>query len=547
MRRCKAPAGAGVAVGMLAAAILAFGCGSSAEPVAPQGGGHTSRLVIGVAQDAGPLNIYTSDARFDFLMELVYDKLFAPSPYVDSPRPWLADRATAVDAETWEVTLRRDVKWQDGQAFTAADVKFTFEYFRDGPANRYTHHVSEVPRIEGIETLDDYRLRFRCATPCPTFRDVTMADLPILPKHIWQGVTEPRNFSALPIGTGPYKLVGYSPAQRYRFEANRNYFMGAPLVDELVFPVIPDQSAMFVALRTGEIDASARPLPPELLSQFERAAGIKVVKTQALSIVELRLNYERAPLNDPSVRLALSLAIDRQALVDTVLLGQGRAASHGYPHPDSRWTNPKNSAPFDRQRARIMLAEAGLVVRDGDGVRESPTGRKLAFTLKVAATEPALLRVAELLARQFASAGVSLTVESEDPTAITKLFGSREFELYLAEIGPHGVADPDQFVVSQGSGYLWKKGLPYPEMDALRKEYVASSSKDARLDVLFRMQTLFNERPTSLALYYPEEHWAFRQGAFDSWVESAGYGIVNKWSFLPSEARQGVTVRDPGP
>ncbi|MEO6398087.1 MAG: ABC transporter substrate-binding protein [Tepidiformaceae bacterium] len=547
MRRCKAPAGAGIAVGILLAALVASGCDSSVEPGTPPGAGHTARLIIGVAQDAGPLNIYTSDARFDFLVELVYDKLFAPSPYVDSPRPWLADTATAVDAETWDVTLRRGVKWQDGEAFTAADVKFTFEYFRDGPANRYTHHVSEVPRIDEVEALADYRLRFRCATPCPTLRDVTMADLPILPKHIWQGVTEPRNFSAMPIGTGPYKLVGYSAGQRYRFEANRNYFMGAPTVDELVFPVIPDQSTMFVALRTGEIDASARPLPPELLKQFQRSAEIKVVRTQALSIVELRINYERAPLNDPSVRLALSLAIDRQALVDTVLLGRGRAASHGYPHPDSPWTNPKNSASFDRQRAGIMLSEAGLVDRDGDGIRESPTGRKLAFTLKVAATEPAQLRIAELLARQFASAGVSLAVESEDQTAITKLFGSREFELYLAEIGPHGVADPDQFVVSQGSGYLWKKGLPYPEMDALTKEYIASSGKDARLDVLFRMQTLFNQRPTSFALYYPEEHWAFRRGAFDKWVESAGYGIVNKWSFLSSESRQGVIVRDPGP
>ena len=547
MRRCSEPARAGIAAAMLVAAMFVFGCGSSVDPVGPPGAGHAARLIVGVAQDSGPLNIYTSDARFDFLVELVYDKLFAPSPYVDSPGPWLAETATAVDAATWEVTLRRGVKWHDGEPFTAADVKFTFEYFRDGPANRYTHHVSEVPRIEGIEALDDYRLRFRCATPCPTLRDVTLADLPILPKHIWQGVTEPRNFSAMPIGTGPYKLVDYSAGQRYRFEANRDYFMGVPLVDELVFPVIPDQSAMFVALRTGEIDASARPLPPELLKQFERAAGIKVVKTQALSIVEVRMNYERAPLNDPSVRLALSLAIDRQALVDTILLGQGRPAIRGYPHPDSPWTNPKNSAAFDRQRAGVMLAEAGLIDRDGDGVRESPNGDKLTFTLKVAATEPAHLRAAELLARQFAAVGVALTVQSQDPTAITKLFSSREFELYLAEIGPHGVADPDQFVVSQGSGYLWRKGLPYPEMDALRKEYVASSSKEARRDALFRMQTLFNERPTSLALYYPDEHWAFRRGAFDRWVESPGYGIVNKWSFLPAEARQGVTVREPGP
>ena len=530
----------------VAAAVFSFGCGNSAGSSASSSG-HVPRLTIGVSQDAGPLNIYTSDSRFDFLTELVYDKLFAPSPYVDSPSPWLAESATSVDGTTWEVRLRPGVKWHDGQPFTAADVEFTFEYFRDGPANRYTHHVIEVPRIDGVEALDDYRIRLRCATPCPTLRDVTLADLPILPKHIWQGVTEPRTVTALPVGTGPYKLVGYSAGQKYRFEANPDYFMGPPIVDELIFPVIPEQSAMFVALRTGEIDASARPLPPELFKQFERTSGISVVKTQALAVVEVRMNYERTPLNEPMVRLALSLAIDRQALVDTILLGQGRPATRGYPHPDSPWTNPKNSAAFDRQRAGAMLDQAGMLDRDGDGMRELPNGRNLAFTMKVSATEPAHLRVAELLARQFAAVGVDLSVQSQDPTAITRLFSSREFELYLTEIGPHGVADPDQFVVSQGSGYLWKKGLPYPEMDTLIKEYVASSSKETRRDALFRMQSLFNERPTSLALYYPDEHWAFRRAAFDRWVESPGYGIVNKWSFLPEESRRGVTFRESHP
>ncbi len=530
---------------MALATVFGVACSDSeaADELSPAPDQRVARLTIGVSQDAGPLNIYTSDARFDFLVELVYDKLFAPSPYVEAPTPWLAESASAVDPATWEITLRRGIRWHDGAPFTAADVKFTFEYFRDGPANRHTHHMSEVPRIERIDALDEHRLRLQCASPCPLLKDVTLADLPILPRHIWQAVTEPRTFSGLPIGTGPYRLVDYSPGQHYRFAANSDYFIGAPLVDELVCPVIPDQSGMFVALRTGEIDASARPLPPELWKQFEGNAALKVVSTPALSITEVRMNFERAPLNIPSVRLALSLAIDRKALVDTILLGQGRPASQGYPHPDSPWTNPANGAAFDRARARTLLDEAGLRDNDGNGVREFADGRELRFTLKVAATEPAHLRVAELLARQFATIGASVTVESHDPTAITRLFSSREFDLYVTEIGPHGVADPDQFVMSHRSGYLWKKSLAYPEMDALIEEYLASTDEEAHRSALFRMQTQFNERPTSLALYYPQEHWAFRPAAFAGWVESPGFGIVHKWSFLPAGARQGVTTR----
>ncbi len=537
------------ALGLLLAAPacgLTIACGDSngdgGQTPAPDE--HVARLTIGVAQDAGPLNVYTSDSRFDFLVELVYDKLFAPSPYVEAPTPWLAESAIALDPATWEVRLRRGITWHDGNPFTSADVKFTLEYFRDGPANRHTHHVSEVPRIESIEALDDYRLRLRCATPCPLLRDVTLADLPILPKHVWEGVSDPRRFSALPMGTGPYQLVEYAPGQRFRFQANAQYFSGRPLVDELVVAVIPDQSGMFIALRTGEIDVSARPLPPELWKQFEGVAALATADTHALSITEVRMNYERPPLNNPSVRLALSLGIDRQALVDTVLLGQGRPANLGYPHPDSPWTNPMNRAPLDRPRARSLLDVAGLRDADGDGVRELPDGRRLALTLKVAATEPAHLRAAELLQRQLADIGVSISIESADQTAITKLFTTREFDLYLTEIGPHGVADPDQFVMSHRSGYLWKKGLPYPEMDGLIGEYLAAPDAETRRLVLFQMQTGFNERPTSLALYYPRERWAFRSSAFRGWVESPGFGIVHKWSFLPAEARRGVTTHE---
>ncbi|MEP6872357.1 MAG: ABC transporter substrate-binding protein, partial [Anaerolineaceae bacterium] len=235
---------------------------------------------------------------------------------------------------------------------------------------------------------------------------------------------------------------------------------------------------------------------------------------------------------------------DRQALVDTILLGQGRPATHGYPHPDSPWTNPVNVAAFDIARARMLLDEAGLRDRDGDGIREFADGRKLELTLNVAATEPAQIRAAELVARQLRAVGVGITVRSLDPTVITSLFASRNFDLYITEIGPHGAADPDQFVESQRSGYLWKSGLAYPEMDALVRGYAAAPTKESRRAVLFRMQTLFNARPTSLALYYPDERWAFRPGPFNGWVESPGFGIVQKWSFLPPAARQGVMTTD---
>jgi peptide/nickel transport system substrate-binding protein len=507
---------------------------ASAEKSVPE-------LKIGLPGDAGPLNFYSGSSNYDYLTELVLDKLFAPSPYVDDPQPWLAESAKQLDPLTWVVKIRSGIKWHDGVPFTAEDVKFTFEYFRDGPANRYTHHVSEVPRIEKIELDDASTVRMTCAYPCPTLAKITLADLPIIPKHIWEKVENARKFTELPIGTGPYKLVEYKPDQYYKFEANPDFFKGKPLVNSLVMPIIKDPTAMFNALRSGEIDIAARSVPPELLDSFKKTANMKVVKTSELSLTELRVNYEKEPFNQPELRQALSLAVDRKTITDTALLGQGKAGLKGYPHPDSPWTNPNLSTPFDLDKAKTLLEKLNYIDRDGDGVRESADGKPLDLSLKVASTEPTWIRSAELLKQQYAKAGIKITVEVLDSGTIGTLSQSKKFDLYINSIGPHGVADPDQFIMSHRSGYLWTKGLAYPEMDAITTRWMAEGDIEKRKKISFELQELFNRQPTSIVLFYPDQSFAYRSDKYDSYVESLGFGIIHKFSFLPADVRKLAT------
>ncbi len=506
-------------IGRIAAVIvlvsLAAACagGESGSTTAER-----ERLTIALPRDGGPINIFAGGVS-DPLVELIYDKLLAPSPYVDGPAPWLAERVEQVDPVTWDVTIRDGVTWQDGESLDAEDVKFTFEYFVEAPTGRYTHHVSEVPEIAEVTITGDRSLRFTCAYPCPELGPITLADLPIIPEHVWRGVTEPTTRSDLPIGSGPYRLVEYSPTA-YRFEAYEAYFAGPPRVAELIMPVIPDPSTAFTALRSGEIDAVARPLPPELLDVFGSDDGLGVITAAPLQFDELRLNFQRPPFDDPQVRRALSLAIDRQALLDTVLLGEGRAAVRGYPHPDSPWTNPELSTPYDPDEARRLLA-----------------GREISFEIDVAGSEPTQVRAAELIARQLGAVGVEATVRPTDATTLANFFRTRDFDAYVNTITAHGVADPTQFIMSHRSGYLWDAPeVPYPEWDALFERWRAQGTIEDRTAVLFEMQALFNQQPTSIPLYYPDEHWAFGP-AYDGWVESPGHGIVHKWSFLPTDVR----------
>lgn len=528
----------------LVVALLLVGCSSSSEEsdTKTNSAGYdlqtVSKLTVGLPSDYGPMNIYTGNV--DYLTDLVYDKLFSPSPYVDEPIPWLAESAEQIDDVTWVVKIRSGIKWHDGEDFTAEDVKFTYEYYRDGPANRHTHHVSEVPHIEKIELDDESTVRFTCAYACPSLETITFADLPILPKHIWENVENPRKYTDLAIGTGPYKLTDYEADQYYTFEANEDYFMGSPLVQTLSMPIIKDSTAMFNALRSGEIDISARTLPAELKSTFTNVSNMEVASTSPLSIVELKLDYEKAPFNNELFRKALSLTIDRQSIVDTVLLGQGRAGVTGYPHPDSPWTNPDLSTPFDLEQAKSVLKELNYSDTNGDGILENADGEELNLSLKVSATEPIYIRVAEMLKAQFAEVGIGVTVEAIDAGTMSTLMQTRDFDMSLGLIGPHGVADPDQFVMSHYAGYLWTKGLSYPAMDSLIAEWKVEPTIEKRKEIGFEMQELYNSQPTSIALYYPEENYAFNAETYDQWVESPGYGIINKFSFLSEDVRTAV-------
>ena len=370
--------------------------------------------------------------------------------------------------------------------------------------------------------------------------------MPILPKHVWERVKEPQTYAGLPIGTGPFKLVERRPDQLYRFQANTSYFLGRPLVDELVMPIVKDPNAAFTALKTGEIDVAVRDVPPELRAEFARLPGIRMIRTAPLSVVELHLNFERVPFDQPEFRRALSLMVDRKAIVDTVLLGEGRPGTQGFNHPDSPWTRPGLSSPFDCAAAARLLDGLRFVDWDGDGIRETPAGQRLAFTVAVPSTEPVWMRAVELVAKQARAVGIQLTAQPLDVGTVHALFGNRQFDLYVGLTGPHGIADPDMFVMSHLSGNLWNPRIPYPAFDALLKEWKATTDVESRKQVSFRMQELFNSQPTVIPLYYPTSTFAYRAAAYDNWIESPGFGIVNKWSFLPVEARAGARVAPPG-
>lgn len=488
---------------------------------------------VAVTQEVTGLTPYSPGIP-ETLLELVYDKLAAPSPYMADARPWLAQAITPenADGRAWRIHLRKDIRWHDGRPFGAEDVAFTLRYYRDGLANRFTHHVSKTPRLETIEAVDQRTVRVRCADPCPYFDRVTAADLPILPAHVWRNVKNPHRYDGPVIGTGPYRVAALAPARYLELRANSDYFGGLPRVERVQVSFIRNPATAFTALRAGELDLVASPVSPEIGDALAREPGVALLGGNPLTAVEMRINFERPPFSNPEFRRALALAVNPDEVVARVTLGYAHRGTLGYPHPDSPWTLPGLSQPSDPKEARSRLDALGFADRDGDGWREDRVGRPLHFSLKVSSSEPLHLRSAEVVAGQLRSAGIALRVEVLDPSRHRALFSTRQFDLMIGEMGPHGTADPDQLVESHLSGYLWKAGRPNAPLDELIARWRRATTADARLQAAFALQRLHSEAPTTIVLYYPHARWAYRPQVYDRWRALPGMGVFHKWSLV---------------
>ncbi len=476
----------------------------------------------------------------DFTM-LVYDTLFWSQSRLD-PEPWLATGAEpSEDFRTWTVTLRDDVRWHDGTPFTADDVAFTFRYFSDdGGPGRYGHHVYDHPVFESAAVVDDATVQLTFQDPVTTFKLLPGGDIPILPKHIWEGVDDPRaDATSLPVGTGPFVMVEYDPGVSYRLEANPDYFLGPPLVDTLIMPVVRDAQAAFAGLQTGELDFVTRNLPAPLVPRMQENEEVAVATGNRMQSLYLMFNTRKPILRDPAVRKAMSMALDVQAMVDIVEGGMGRPGNDTWTHPDSPWAHPVGGHVFDVDGASSMLDEAGYPLGDG-GVRRSADGAPLAFTLLVNAAAPPQIRSGELVAEQLSVIGVDITVEPLDAPAITAARrpgpdGPPTVEMFIAVFESHAHADPDHLFFffhspGRGVGGIFS-GYANPAFDAVLEDAL-DAPIDEKLTLIGQAQEIFADEAPAVVLYYPDGRWGYRPGAYDGWISDPGHGVFTKRSFL---------------
>lgn len=491
------------------------------------------------------------------LLMMVYDSLFW-SQVKPNPDPWLAESATSnVDFTSWTVKLKADLTWHDGKPLTADDILFSFDYYlkNKSASGRYAHHVADVPPYKGGAVIDARTVRLDFAAPAPQFKSLPGADLPIIPKHQWEGITDTKLMTALPIGSGPYQLVEIQPDQLYRLKANPNYVMGKPTVDELDIVIVKDPAAAFAALKTGDVDMVARNVPPELRKDFAGDSNVQVVAGSKFETSQIFFNARKAPLSDPVLRKAISESLNLNTIVDTALLGQGKPGSDTFIHPASPWAVPDPSHKFDVAAANESLDKAGYPM-GADKLRNGPDGQPLKFSILVNSFEPVELRAAQLIAEQAVAIGVTFTVEALDPATLRTRRAATvdavpKYDAYVSTLESHAHVDPDglyYFFHSPGTkGFgVSVSGFTNAKFDSM-VEAATVIPLTERKDELQAAQGVLADEIPGLVLWYRTGEYAFRPGSYGGWVSDPGHGIFTKRSFLPETVKAAHPVTNAAP
>ncbi|WP_040615159.1 ABC transporter substrate-binding protein [Oceanicola granulosus] len=444
--------------------------------------------------------LYTSGTTFDASSHPIYNRLVEFKTGTTEVVPGLAE-SWEVSEDGMQVTfnLRPGVKFHSNDMFTpsrdlnADDVIHSFERQMNTEGSwEYFQGMSMPDLIESIEKVDDMTVQFNLTRPeAPFIANMAMDFASIVSKEYHDAMAEagtPEMVNQAPIGTGPFQFVDYQADAVIRYAANEDYWKeGLPKVDNLVFAITPDASVRYQRLQAGECHVMPYPNPADIEAMKE-AEGIEVLEQEGLNVGYLAYNTTMEPFDNPEVRRALNMAIDKDAIIDVVFQGSGQVAKN--PIPPTMWSynDDIEDDPYDPEAARQMLADAG--VEDlSMKIWAMPVQRPY---------NPNARRMAELIQEDFSEVGVDVEIVSYEWGEYLDRSRAidRDGAILLGWTGDNG--DPDNFLavllgcdgVENSNRAQWC----HEPFEELIQEAKTLSDQEERAELYREAQEIFKEQ-----------------------------------------------------
>jgi peptide/nickel transport system substrate-binding protein len=391
---------------------------------------------IGALHTLHPLLAETEAERT--LAPLLFDSLLDYDPESGRLTPGLARAWSVSDqSRTITFTLRADARWHDGEPVTAADVAFSLGAARDpaigslyGPQLQYVAEVTALDDRTVVVDLDE--------PECPSL--AVLGEVPIIPRHALPDSPTAASFGEAPVGSGPFVFVEWAAGGELRLAANPDYWGGRPYLDAWSYRPYEDAAGLRRALEEGEVDAAL--LPPGRLPGGDAAASrFRMYAYPAPEFLFVAFNNEHPLLGDRQARLALSMAVDREALLEEALGGAGELIAASLPAghwaADARLEPP----PYDPEAARRLLRQAGWSDTDGDGWLDRD-GERLRLPVRTNAGNRLREDVASLVAGYYRALGIDARLEIVLWGAVVDDLFTHDFEVIV--FGWPIAAEPDQ-------------------------------------------------------------------------------------------------------
>jgi peptide/nickel transport system substrate-binding protein len=417
------------------------------------------------------------------LLYALHDGLLKPMPGSGSSPSLAESWSMSKDGLSAEFILRPGIKFHNGEPITSDDVKFSFERYRGGAAKILKDTVKE------IQLLGPNRLRFVLKEPWPDFPAfygtfVASAGW-VVPRKYVERVGE-EGFRKAPIGAGPYKFVSFNPGVELVLEAFEGYWRKVPSIKRLVFRSLPDETTRAAALKSGEVDIAFL-LSGPTAEDIRRTPGLRLV-APLLGIFWLDFPDQwdsKSPWADRRVRLAASLAIDRQALSQAETLGFSRPTGSLVPR-DFEFALPIDAPAYDPKRARQLLAEAGHP-NGFDGGELTPF--------------PPYNSMGETIVGWLQAVGIRTRMRTLERGAFMTSWREKKLHgvvLTVTGVSGNAATRLESFVTKNGAfafGAL-------PEVDDLFRRQAREMDRKKREALLFQMQRILNEQTTQAPVYH---------------------------------------------
>ncbi len=467
--------------------------------VAGQRGG-TVRFPVGSDPVPNPISAPGGLASI-FGNKLLFNGLIRYNSKTLNPEGDLAERWDfSADGKELTFKLRSGVKWHDGQPFTAEDVKFTFDTMLDTKVT--ARFRSNIRGVTEVQVLDPLTVKLKLSASLPSLPIQLGYNVLMVPKHLLQGkdLNAPTDFLKKPIGTGPFKIVEYTPGSTMTVERNEAFHFGAPLLDRITLRVIPDINSQLAQMKSGELDFML--MEPDQAASLGGSSNIVVQNAAQVNYYYIAYNNSRPYFADKAVRQALTMAVNREEIVKSILGGAGRVA-YGPINPLLAWahTDDVQKWPYNPEMAKQQLDAAGWKVGAG-GIREKD-GQKLAFELIVDRGNTTRESTAAVAQQAWKNIGADVKINTMEFNASLERLQKGDYDTIVEWFITAPDLDLLAYYGTGGTSNFWK--YSNPQVDTLLDQARSEIDQTKRGALYKEFLKLIAEDQPMLFTYFPQE------------------------------------------